>query len=418
MNARVRHFNAERVARRVPQVRRECGDIMERVIVIRFGELFLKGKNRDYFESMLVRNIKWALSGVEHTFERSQGRYFVENFSEEDEAELIVRLKKVFGIHSLSVADKVAVRADEDFPEIRASLAAAAGRAAEEREGKIRFRVTVKRADKRIPMTSAEIAAALGGTVLSLGRFRVDLTEYDCDFRVDIRENGCALVYTDVIQGAGGLPVGCSGRGVLLLSGGIDSPVAAYMMAKRGMKLFAVHFASPPYTSEKAREKVVELRDIVSGYTGRMRLFVVPFTEIQLAIHKECPANFMITIMRRFMMRIACRIAEKLECGALVTGESLGQVASQTVESMTCTGDTATLPIFRPLIGMDKDEIVAVAKKIDTFETSIQPYEDCCTVFLPKSPVIHPSLEAVRKAEAALDVDALVEQALAAVEEF
>ena len=163
---------------------------------------------------------------------------------------------------------------------------------------------------------------------------------------------------------------------------------------------------------------MVELRNIVSGYTGRMRLFVVPFTEIQLAIHKECPANFMITIMRRFMMRIACRIAEKFECGALVTGESLGQVASQTVESMTCTGDTATLPIFRPLIGMDKDEIVAVAKKIDTFETSIQPYEDCCTVFLPKSPVIHPSLEAVRKAEAALDVDALVEQALAAVEEF
>ena len=418
MNARGRHFNAECVARRVPQVRRECGDIMERVIVIRFGELFLKGKNRDYFESMLVRNIKWALNGVEHTFERSQGRYFVENFSEEDEAELIDRLKKVFGIHSLSVTDKVAVRADEDFPEIRASLAAAAGRAAEEREGKIRFRVTVKRADKRIPMTSAEIAAALGGTVLSLGRFRVDLTEYDCDFRVDIRENGCALVYTDVIQGAGGLPVGCSGRGVLLLSGGIDSPVAAYMMAKRGMKLFAVHFASPPYTSEKAREKVVELRNIVSGYTGRMRLFVVPFTEIQLAIHKECPANFMITIMRRFMMRIACRIAEKFECGALVTGESLGQVASQTVESMTCTGDTATLPIFRPLIGMDKDEIVAVAKKIDTFETSIQPYEDCCTVFLPKSPVIHPSLEAVRKAEAALDVDALVKQALAAVEEF
>ena len=401
-------------SRGAPQVRRECGDIMERVIVIRFGELFLKGRNRDYFESMLVRNIKWALSGVEHTFERSQGRYFVENFSEEDEAELIDRLKKVFGIHSLSVADKVAVRADEDFPEIRASLAAAAGRVAEE----IRFRVTVKRADKRIPMTSAEIAAALGGTVLSLGRFRVDLTEYDCDFKVDIRENGCALVYTDVIQGAGGLPVGCSGRGVLLLSGGIDSPVAAYMMAKRGMKLFAVHFASPPYTSEKAREKVVELRDIVSGYTGRMRLFVVPFTEIQLAIHKECPANFMITIMRRFMMRIACRIAEKFECGALVTGESLGQVASQTVESRTCTGDTATLPIFRPLIGMDKDEIVAVAKKIDTFETSIQPYEDCCTVFLPKSPVIHPSLEAVRKAEAALDVDALVEQALAAVEEF
>ena len=266
-------------------------------------------------------------------------------------------------------------------------------------------------------MTSAEIAAALGGSVLSLGKFKVDLTDYDCDFKVDIRENGFALVYTDVIAGAGGLPVGCSGRGMLLLSGGIDSPVAAYMMAKRGMRLFAVHFASPPYTSEKAKEKVVELKDIVSAYTGRVKLFVVPFTEIQLAIHKNCPANFMITIMRRFMMRIACRLAQRFECGAVITGESLGQVASQTVESMTCTEDTASLPVFRPLIGMDKDEIVDIAKRIGTFETSIQPYEDCCTVFLPKSPVIHPSLAAVRKAEAALDVETLVEEALAAAEE-
>ena len=272
MNARGRHFNAECVARRVPQVRRECGDIMERVIVIRFGELFLKGKNRDYFESMLVRNIKWALSGVEHTFERSQGRYFVENFAEDDEAELIVRLKKVFGIYSLSVADKVAVRADEDFPEIRASLAAAAGRAAEEREGKIRFRVTVKRADKRIPMTSAEIAAALGGTVLSLGRFRVDLTEYDCDFRVDIRENGCALVYTDVIQGAGGLPVGCSGRGVLLLSGGIEDREA---LNEAG---FLAAFSTTPYPQpleqamqlDTARQNIRETTaQICRIYTGQ-----------------------------------------------------------------------------------------------------------------------------------------------------
>lgn len=221
----------------------------------------------------------------------------------------------------------------------------------------------MKRADKRIPMTSAEIASALGGTVLALGKYKVDLTNYECDLKVDVRENGVALVYTDVIAGAGGLPVGCSGRGMLLLSGGIDSPVAAYMMAKRGMKLFAVHFASPPYTSDKAREKVVELRDLLTGYTGRVKLFVVPFTDIQLAIHKACPANFMITIMRRFMMRIACRLADKYECGAVVTGESLGQVASQTVESMTCTEDTATLPVFRPLIGMDKEEIVAIAKR-------------------------------------------------------
>lgn len=390
---------------------------MEKVVVIRYGELFLKGKNRDYFESLLIRNVKSALQGVDCTFQRSQGRYFVENFDEDDCGEILQRLSRVFGIHSLSVADKVAVRSDEDFPEIRASLAQAARKAAENAQGKLRFRVTVKRADKRIPMTSAEIAAALGGTVLSLGGFKVDLTSYDCDFKVDIRENGFALVYTDVFQGAGGLPVGCSGRGMLLLSGGIDSPVAAYMMAKRGMKIFAVHFASPPYTSEKAREKVLELRDIVTAYAGGIRLFVVPFTEIQLAIHKNCPANYMITIMRRFMMRIACRLAETYDCGAVITGESLGQVASQTVESMTCTGDTATLPVFRPLIGMDKDEIMTLAKTIGTYETSIQPYEDCCTVFLPKSPAIHPSLDSVRKAEAALDVEALTEAALAAVEE-
>ena len=390
---------------------------MEKVVVIRFGELFLKGKNRDYFESLLIRNIKSALRGVQFTFERSQGRYFVEKFAEDDLGEVIERLKKVFGIHSLSVADKVAVRWEEDFPEIRERLAATARKIAEGADGKIPFRVTVKRADKRIPMTSAQIAAALGGTVLSLGAFKVDLTGYDCDFKVDIRENGVALVYTDVIPGAGGLPVGCSGRGMLLLSGGIDSPVAAYMMAKRGMKIFAVHFASPPYTSDKAREKVVELRDLVSRYAGDIRLFVVPFTDIQLAIHKHCPANYMITIMRRFMMRIACLLADAHDCGALITGESLGQVASQTVESMTCTGDTASLPVFRPLIGMDKEEIMDIAKKIGTYETSIQPYEDCCTVFLPKSPVIHPSLEAVRKAESALAVDELVRAALAAAEE-
>ena len=184
------------------------------------------------------------------------------------------------------------------------------------------------------------------------------------------------------------------------------------MMAKRGMKLFAVHFSSPPYTSEKAKEKVVELRDIVQKYAGEIPLFVVPFTEIQLAIHKNCPANYMITIMRRFMMRIACRLAENTECSALVTGESLGQVASQTVESMTCTGDTATLPIFRPLIGFDKDEIMALAQKIGTYDTSILPYEDCCTVFLPKSPAIKPALESVRRAESVLDIDALVENAV------
>lgn len=385
---------------------------MERVILIRFGEIFLKGKNRDYFESLLIRNIKHAAEGVPHTFARSQGRYFIENFDADDECEIIDRLQKVFGIHSLSVADKVPTLADDDFREIRLSLKAAARRAAEQRQGKIPFRITVKRADKSINMTSAEIAAALGGTVLETGAFKVNLTEYACEFKVDIRENGYSFVYTDEIAGAGGLPVGCSGRGMLLLSGGIDSPVAAYMTAKRGMRLFAVHFSSPPYTSDKAKEKVVELCDIVSRYAGDVKLLVVPFTDIQLAIHKHCPSNYMITIMRRFMMRIACRLADRYECGALITGESLGQVASQTVESMTCTGATADRPVFRPLIGFDKDEIMAVAKRIGTYETSILPYEDCCTIFLPKSPAIKPNLAAVEKAESVLPIDELVAKAV------
>lgn len=397
---------------------------MEKVVVIRYGEIFLKGKNRDYFESLLIKNIKTALQGIDCRFTRSQGRYAVEDFDVSETQEIVSRLTKVFGIHSLSVAQKAAVDFDDDFASVRCALADSADAALAARgfvagvSAPVRFRVTVKRADKRIPMTSAEIAAALGGTVLEKGAFKVDLTDYEVEFKVDIRENGFAYVSCDDVAGAGGLPVGCSGRGMLLLSGGIDSPVAAYLMAKRGMKIFAVHFSSPPYTSDKARDKVIDLRDKLTAYLGETRLFVVPFTDVQLAIHKFCPASFMITIMRRFMMRIACRLAEKYECGALVTGESLGQVASQTVESMTCTGATATLPIFRPLIGLDKDEITAVAKKIDTFEISIRPYEDCCTIFLPKAPAIHPALKAVEKAEAALDVDALVDAAVEGVETF
>lgn len=398
---------------------------MDKVVVIRYGELFLKGKNREYFESLLIKNIKSALEGIPCRFSRSQGRYAVENFDSADTDEIVSRLKKVFGIHSLSVAVKTKVGADEDFAPVRAALSECAAKATTlcktGENGKripLRFRVTVKRADKRIPMTSAEIAASLGGTVLEKGCFKVDLTDFEVEFKVDMRENGFAYISSENIAGAGGLPVGCSGRGMLLLSGGIDSPVAAYLMAKRGMKIFAVHFSSPPYTSDKARDKVVDLRDKLTPYTGDVRLMVVPFTDIQLAIHKFCPASFMITIMRRFMVRIACRLSEKYECGALVTGESLGQVASQTVESMTCTGAPATLPIFRPLIGLDKDEITEIAKKIDTFDISIRPYEDCCTIFLPKAPAIHPDIKAVERAEEALDIESLVQAAVDGVEFF
>ncbi len=392
---------------------------MEKVIIIRYGEIFLKGKNRDYFESLLIKNIKYSLQGIEHKFTRSQGRYFVENFSENDEFELVDRLKKVFGIYSLSVAYKVPTHFDEGMPELKDVIKNIAIELEDENTiKKPTFRMTVKRADKKIPIKSYEIAGVLAGTVLENTKFSVSLEKYDYEILVDIRENGFSFVYSKVIMGAGGLPVGCSGKGMLLLSGGIDSPVAAYYMAKRGMRLFAVHFASPPYTSEKAKEKVIELKQIVEKYTGSVKLYVVPFTEIQMEIHRLCPAEFMITIMRRYMMRIATLLAKQEDCKCLVTGESLGQVASQTVESMTCTGATTDLPIFRPLIGMDKEEIMAVATKIGTFETSILPYEDCCTIFLPKNPAIKPKLEVVEKAEKAMDfeMEDLIKKAIDGVE--
>lgn len=390
---------------------------MEKVVIIRYGEIFLKGKNRDYFESLLIKNIKHALCGLQYEFARSQGRYFVENFDADDVDEIVDRLKKVFGIYSLSVAFKVETKANEDFCDIRECIKALAIKTQEETLLKApKFRVTVKRADKRIPIPSFEIAAKLGGVVLANTSFKVDLKEFDYDFLVDIRENGFSFVYSEVIPGAGGLPVGCSSKGLMLLSGGIDSPVAAYMMAKRGMKLCAIHFCSPPYTSEKAKEKVVELRNIVEKYATDIKLFVVPFTEIQMEIHRVCPAEFMITIMRRFMMRIASIVAKQNECKALVTGESLGQVASQTVESMTSTEDCASLPIFRPLVAFDKEETMNLARKIGTYETSIEPFEDCCTIFLPKNPVIHPKLEKVREAEKAMNIDELVARAVEGIE--
>ncbi len=389
--------------------------VEEKVIIIRFGEIFLKGKNRDYFESLLIRNIKQSLEGIKFVFTRSQGRYFVEKFAKDDEVELVDRLSKVFGIHSLSVARKVATDFEGKFAPIRQALASLATQADEETNAKT-FRVSAKRADKRIPLTSAEIAADLGGVVLEHSTLKVDLKNFDIEFCVDIRENGYSYVYSTKIKGAGGLPVGCSNRGLLLLSGGIDSPVAAYMMAKRGMKLFAIHFCSPPYTSERAKQKVVELRDIVSKYTTDMKLYVVPFTEIQMEIHRLCPAEFMITIMRRFMMRIATILASKLDCTSIITGESLGQVASQTVESMTSTEDCAGLPIFRPLIAFDKEETMDLAKKIGTYETSIEPFEDCCTIFLPKNPAIKPKLDTVRKAESVMDIENLVSRAIEGIE--
>ena len=369
-------------------------------ILIRYGEIFLKGNNRGYFESALAKNIRTALENFKFKFVRAQNRFLLEDYDEAYETDIIDKLTKIFGIHSVSVAVKVKSTEEE--------LEKAAVLMMKDKSGT--FRVTVNRADKKIQKSSMELAARLGGAVLeSNPNLTVNLHVFDTDLYVDIRENGLSYLFTDKIMGAGGMPVGTAGEGMVLLSGGIDSPVAAYMMAKRGLKLHAIHFHSAPYTSEMAKQKVVDLAGIVKNYSGPIVLHVIPFTDVQLKIHEKCPAELMITIMRRFMMRIAERVAKANSCGALITGESLGQVASQTMESITVTnGVIEDLPVFRPLIGIDKTEIMDIARNIDTYDTSILPYEDCCTVFLPKNPVIRPKLETVLKAEAKLDVETLI----------
>lgn len=377
-----------------------------KVIIIRYSEIHLKGNNRDFFESALISNIKTVLKGYDYEFSRSNARYVIRNFDESNLEQLIDAVKNVFGVHSLSVADEV----DSTYEQISQACVAIAPQNGT-------FKVNVNRADKRFPMPSMKLAAEIGGDILDkYPSLTVDLFTPEHVVNVDIRENGKTFVYRDVIKAVNGMPVGTGGKGIVMLSGGIDSPVAAYMMAKRGMSLRAVHFHSFPYTSMQAKQKVLDLAKIVKKYTLRMTVDVVSFTEIQTAIHEKCPEDYMITIMRRFMMRIAERIARSTNAGAVITGESLGQVASQTLESITSTNSVATIPVFRPLIGFDKDEIIEISQRIGAFETSILPYEDCCTIFLPKKPVTKPRLSAVEKVESVLDVDALVENALKTVE--
>ena len=380
---------------------------MEKVILLRYGEIYLKGRNRAYFERCLLDNVKAVLVGYDCSVIKMPGRYLVEGFDPDLTEEIVDKVRKVFGLHSLSVA--VVVRYDlAQIGQIAAELAPDTGT----------FRMTVNRADKTVPLTSIQIATELGGAVLDAHpALKVDLHHPDKEICVDLRENHTAYVFMDVVPCVGGMPVGCSGKGIVLLSGGIDSPVAAYRMAKRGMKLCAVHFHSFPYTSLMAKEKTLDLARILTQHVGDMDVYVVPFTDVQLAIHENCPAEYMITIMRRIMMRIAERLAENHKCGSIITGESLAQVASQTQESILVTNSVIRhLPVFRPLIGMDKEEIIVTAREIGTFETSILPYEDCCTVFLPKNPVIRPDLALIEKAESALDVNALIEGAMHGME--
>lgn len=377
-----------------------------KVIIIRYSEIHLKGNNRDFFESALISNIKFALKGYNYEFSRSNARYVIRNFDEMLLDEIVDVIKNVFGVHSLSIAEEV----NSVYEEISAAALEYAPTSGS-------FKVSTNRADKRFPLPSMKVSAEIGGDILEKRpNLTVDLFKPEHVVNIDIRENGKTFVFGEVIKAVNGMPVGTGGKGIVMLSGGIDSPVAAYMMAKRGMALRAVHFHSFPYTSMQARQKVLDLAKIVKKYTLRMTVDVVSFTEIQTAIHEKCPEEYMITIMRRFMMRIAERLAKNTGAGAVITGESLGQVASQTLESITSTNSVATIPVFRPLIGFDKDEIIEISQRIGAFETSILPYEDCCTIFLPKRPVTKPRLSAVEKVESVLDVDILVNNALQNIE--
>lgn len=380
---------------------------MKEVLLIKNGELALKGLNRSSFESVLVKNMKRALKGLgEVEIARAQSTIAITPASEDFPMEqAMINIGRVFGIAAYSRAAVVEKNMDvilKNAPEYLADTV---------RSVKT-FKVEAKRADKRFPLTSPEICAELGGRLLECyPQLKVDVHNPDLVITVEIRDKG-AYIHAGQLHGAGGMPVGTAGRAMVLISGGIDSPVAAWMMAKRGLELNAVHFASPPYTSPRAERKVHELLEKVAAYSSTIRLETVHFTEIQEQIAKCCPEEYFTLIMRRFMVRIAARLAKNRGCGALITGESLGQVASQTLPALAVTDSLAGMPTLRPLIGMDKDEIVEIARKIDTFNISIQPYADCCTVFTPRHPKTRPVIEQIEKAEAALDVEALCDKAV------
>lgn len=380
---------------------------MKEIILVKFGEMALKGLNKKTFEDMLKKNIKRRIKSLGR-FELTSAQstvYITPMDDDADMAEVVERVGKIFGIAALCRA----CVCEKDFGDI-------AEKAVEYSEEALSsaktFKVNAKRSDKAFAMKSPEICAELGGIILEkFPHLSVDVKNPDVTVTVEVRDTN-AYVHSENIKGAGGLPVGSSGKAMLLLSGGIDSPVAGWMMAKRGIHISAIHYVSPPYTSDRAQLKVEQLCDKLTDYCGGIAFFCVPFTEIQEAIKDNCPEEFFTIIMRRLMMEIAQRIAQKDECLALITGESVGQVASQTMAAMACTDAVCRVPVFRPCVGMDKTEIIEVARKIDTFDISIEPYEDCCTVFTPKHPKVRPRLEDIEKAQNAFDFEPLVQKAV------
>lgn len=382
---------------------------MKEIILLKDGEIVLKGLNRRTFEDVLKKNIRHAISHLgSFEIKSAQSIIYVKPLSDDiDLDEACLKISRVFGIVSYS---RAAICEEKTLESI---IATAPVYLEKELKAVKTFKVEARRSDKRFPYKSPEICAELGGVILDkFPHLSVDVHNPDLIVNVEVRDFG-AYVHGAAHKGAGGIPVGTSGNAAILISGGIDSPVAAYMMAKRGLKLTAVHFASPPYTSKRAEDKVVRLLRRVSRYAGKMTMYTVPFTKIQETIKNECPEELFTIIMRRLMMQISSKIAADNDCTALITGESLGQVASQTIGALSCTDDAADLLVFRPLIGMDKQEIIDISYKIDTYDISIEPYEDCCTVFTPKHPRTRPVLKYVKEAQEKANFEPMIEEALA-----
>lgn len=377
-------------------------------ILLKYGEIALKGANKNYFETTLVKQIKFRLKGLgKFDISRSQSTISVKAASEDADMEKAFEICKcTFGIADLVKA----YEAEKDIDDIKSRVRQLAPLLL---GGAKTFKAEAKRSDKRFPLTSPQISAEVGGAVLEAVRgIRVDVKEPETVIRVEIRDEK-AYITGKQERGAGGMPVGTCGRALLLLSGGIDSPVAGYMISKRGVKLESLHFESQPYTSQRALEKVKELGSLLSRYNGEVVFNTVSVTEIQEVLMQNCDEDYFTLLLRRFMMRIAEKVASLHECRALVTGESLGQVASQTMEAISVTDCTVNMPVFRPCIGMDKEEIVVISRRIGAFETSTLPFEDCCTVFTPRHPKTRPTLEGVLKEEAKIDVEGLTERAMA-----
>ena len=380
---------------------------MKELILVKYGEMALKGLNKKTFEDMLIKNIKRRLKPLGHfQLTSAQSTTYIRPLDEDtDLDEVADRVGKIFGIATYCRAcvcekdfDDICNKSYDYLDEVLSCAKT--------------FKVNAKRSDKAFPMKSPEICMELGGKLLErFPHLTVDVKNPEVTVTVEIRDEN-AFVHAENIKGAGGLPVGSSGKAMLLLSGGIDSPVAGYMMAKRGVHIAAIHYVSPPYTSDRAQLKVEQLCQKLTDYCGGIAFYCVPFTELQEAIKDHCPEEFFTIIMRRLMMEIAQRIAEKDNCLALITGESVGQVASQTMAAMVCTDAACRIPVFRPCVGMDKTEIIEIARKIDTFETSILPYEDCCTVFTPRHPKVRPQLADIEKAQNSFDFEPLIQKAV------